>query len=260
MCPYSTSGFGFVNRHNLCGLINIISVKNQVIGDIMKIIHDGLNPVIIPKIEKLKKLKSLNSFYDCVYVINLDHRQDRLKSINDQFTKIGLKYVRFPGIKTEKGAEGCRLSHLAILKDAKEKNYKRILICEDDLLLREKIVEDMPAIVDGAEGCDLLFFHSRNEPIEDEKVLVTRRRAPWCTQMYAVFNIDNVLKVVLANNVGDRGIDAIYVNNRRLNVAVTLREYAFQSNSYSDIDKRVVGRFNHQIPKYDDLLNIEKPK
>jgi glycosyl transferase family 25 len=75
---------------------------------------------------------------DKIFYINLDKRKDRYKEINnelrnvldeDEFTD---KVERFPAIYKQNGAVGCSLSHLEVLKLAKQKNYNNIIIFEDD--------------------------------------------------------------------------------------------------------------------------------
>jgi GR25 family glycosyltransferase involved in LPS biosynthesis len=80
---------------------------------------------------------------DKIFVINLDHRQDRLKEFLVEFKKMGYpedKLERFSGI-LDKGNPplGCLKSHLSILKIARDRGYKKIIIFEDDF---EFILED----------------------------------------------------------------------------------------------------------------------
>ena len=70
---------------------------------------------------------------DKIIYINLAKRLDRREQIEDELDKFGLKYERFEAIETpEFGILGCGLSHLAVLKLAKERGYQNILILEDD--------------------------------------------------------------------------------------------------------------------------------
>ena len=70
---------------------------------------------------------------DKIMYINLDYRTDRKNEIENEFFKFDIKnYERFPAIKNIRGALGCTKSHLAIIKNAREKGYKNILILEDD--------------------------------------------------------------------------------------------------------------------------------
>jgi len=73
---------------------------------------------------------------DCIYVINLKERPDRLK----KFQSYGISFVRFPAINGWKrfnghhrsGQYGCLLSHMSIYWDALRKGYQRIWVLEDD--------------------------------------------------------------------------------------------------------------------------------
>jgi glycosyl transferase family 25 len=68
-----------------------------------------------------------------IYYINLDRRIDRKMHIETQLKLLNWKATRFPAILHSFGALGCSLSHLAMLKYAKNKNLDHILILEDDV-------------------------------------------------------------------------------------------------------------------------------
>jgi glycosyl transferase family 25 len=94
-------------------------------------------------------MKKLFDFVDGAYFINLDHRLDKREIFENHFKELGiLQYIeRFKGYyppdlgykmldngKYEPIAygKGCLQSHLGIIKLAKEKNLKNVLIFEDD--------------------------------------------------------------------------------------------------------------------------------
>ncbi len=101
----------------------------------------------------------INSYFDKIYVLNLKRRPDRLKNIKSKLKKLKINFERFEAIDGDnieidydfsnfrpgKGmienryAYACLLSHFEIIKDAKENNYKRILIFEDDVLISKDI-------------------------------------------------------------------------------------------------------------------------
>jgi GR25 family glycosyltransferase involved in LPS biosynthesis len=101
----------------------------------------------------------INSYFDKIYVLNLKRRPDRWKNIKSKLTKLKINFERFNAVDGEKldidydfsnfkpgkgmlenkYAYACLLSHFEIIKDAKEKNYKRILIFEDDVLISKDI-------------------------------------------------------------------------------------------------------------------------
>lgn len=70
---------------------------------------------------------------DKIIYINLKHRDDRRNEIENELNAFNLSYERYEGIYTPGcGSIGCSQSHLNILKLAKERGYKNILIIEDD--------------------------------------------------------------------------------------------------------------------------------
>ena len=79
---------------------------------------------------------------DKIIYINLEKRKDRREEIENELNTFGLRYERFEAIETPGfGILGCGLSHLSVLKLAKERQYKNILILEDDfkfLVTKEK--------------------------------------------------------------------------------------------------------------------------
>jgi GR25 family glycosyltransferase involved in LPS biosynthesis len=66
------------------------------------------------------------------FVVNLERRPDRLELVKKEMEYIGWDYEIFNAIDTDTH-EGITLSTLEILKIAKEKNYPRVMIIEDDI-------------------------------------------------------------------------------------------------------------------------------
>jgi glycosyl transferase family 25 len=70
---------------------------------------------------------------DRVFYINLDKRTDRRSEIEGELNSVGLQYERFSAIQHKTiGGVGCGRSHIGVLKLAKERGYKRIMVLEDD--------------------------------------------------------------------------------------------------------------------------------
>lgn len=101
---------------------------------------------------------TLDNYVDKIFIINLDSRPDRMKNIEDNLKKNNIKnYERFSAIKVNPneinigdysnmyrqtkgyiiGSVGCRNSHLGVIKLAKQRNYSRILILEDDMTFKK---------------------------------------------------------------------------------------------------------------------------
>ena len=87
----------------------------------------------------------MSNYIDKIIYINLNKRIDRREQIENELNNFQLSYERFEAISTpDFGIYGCGLSHLAVLKIAKERNYKNILILEDDFqfLVSKEIFEE----------------------------------------------------------------------------------------------------------------------
>jgi len=66
------------------------------------------------------------------FYINLDRRTDRRIEAEKEFADMGLMVERFQAIEYTPTAIGCNLSHLAVLKLARERGYPSVMIFEDD--------------------------------------------------------------------------------------------------------------------------------
>ncbi len=73
---------------------------------------------------------------DRIFYINLKHRKDRYDQIISEFNKLNInmsKVERFDAIyKPQLPCLGCTESHLNVIKLARKRNYKYIMIFEDD--------------------------------------------------------------------------------------------------------------------------------
>lgn len=72
--------------------------------------------------------------FEDAYYINLDRRTDRREEMEGELLKLGISATRFPAIDMEYGPTGCILSHLAVIKDARDRKLKSVLIFEDDFM------------------------------------------------------------------------------------------------------------------------------
>lgn len=114
-----------------------------------------LDEKIIDNILKINKNIDLihpNIYFDNIYVINLKDDIKNKERIEKIFSKYNIKCNFFEAINgyTEEnlklynktklkspGVYGYILSMISILEDAKSKNYKKILVCDDDIILHK---------------------------------------------------------------------------------------------------------------------------
>ena len=106
-----------------------------------------------------------------IFYINLDKRTDRREQIEEELRKYGLEGERYSAIHTpEAGIVGCGYSHLNVLKLAKERGYKNVLILEDDFefVVPKEVVEDsLQRFFDASIPYDVLLISYIIQKSED---------------------------------------------------------------------------------------------
>lgn len=100
----------------------------------------------------------LNECFDQIYIINLDHRTDRLEEVNSLLKKYNISFKRQSGVFLKEkypdvlnnttntsslGHLGCVLSHVNCCIDALNNNYDRILVLEDDINFIHEHIESI---------------------------------------------------------------------------------------------------------------------
>ncbi|EKQ70229.1 glycosyltransferase involved in LPS biosynthesis [Leptolyngbyaceae cyanobacterium JSC-12] len=100
-------------------------------------------------------MKTLD-FFQRAYIINLPERKDRRKATEKELQKVGMQIAPgrlefFSAIRPDHpdgfpsiGARGCFLSHLQILKQARDAGLTNVLVMEDDVFMDDSfpIFED----------------------------------------------------------------------------------------------------------------------
>ena len=99
-------------------------------------------------------------FFERAYIINLPERVDRRKGMEKELRKVGMSFepgkielfraIRpdSPGPFRSIGYRGVFLSHLSILKRAKELKLNNVLIMEDDLAFCEHFIEYEDSLIE----------------------------------------------------------------------------------------------------------------
>jgi glycosyl transferase family 25 len=92
--------------------------------------------------------KALSNGAPMIVVINLPHRSDRRIAMQSELSRIGWQAEFFSAIRPKDagdfpsiGARGCFLSHLAVLKKARDARVQQLVILEDDLNFAAEFAE-----------------------------------------------------------------------------------------------------------------------
>lgn len=99
---------------------------------------------------------------DKIIYINLNKRTDRREQLEEELNNFNLNFERFEAIETPGfGILGCGLSHLQVLKIAKDSNYENILILEDDftfLVSKEEFEKELSNFFNSNIDFDVCFL------------------------------------------------------------------------------------------------------
>ena len=102
-----------------------------------------------------------NDLFGGIFYINLDSRVDRLNEIRGELERIGLEGERFPAVKETPGFIGCALSHIAVLKEARDRGLKNVMVLEDDfefLMSKEEFWKEMNKFFKSGISYDMLLL------------------------------------------------------------------------------------------------------
>lgn len=212
----------------------------------------SLNPIIV-NFHPIYKYNVLNQLDICY--INLAHRQDRNIEIINEFNKLGLEnYSRFNAIKNTSGALGCAMSHMTILENWTANSPKLLMVCEDDIKFNDKL-EELELILSefiNDNNLDILClsYNHFNEASYNGIFNLTSD-----TQTMSCYVVKPHMKEILLDNFKlsvkllETRIDNQYkvaidqvwkVLQKKYNFVIPKKRFAFQRESYSDIENRVV--------------------
>lgn len=124
-------------------------------------------------------------FIEHIFYINLDYREDRREEIESELKRMDLlqKSERFSAIACpEQGILGCTKSHMEVLKLAKSRGYKNVLILEDDfefVIGKEKMEMDLTEFFQSPIGkkydvCFVTCCLSRESLVSEECSIVRK--------------------------------------------------------------------------------------
>ena len=203
------------------------------------------------------------------YIINLDERNDRLQKIHTKFSSY-LTLHRVSAIKHNDGAKGCALSHISIIKMAKEKNLPTVLVLEDDCVPTESFnlwpqtkqwLDNNRDKWDLYVGGNSYYAWNNTNTIEPlcklDSIKFYRTKAQafhfcyWNSSAY-----DSYLE--LENELDNGSIADLWANNKNLRIISSTPFIAVQSKDYSNIENRDIDYsiyFSSSEKKIDSVTN-----
>jgi glycosyl transferase, family 25 len=196
----------------------------------------------------------LNDFFHSIYCINLDRRPDRWSRVKARFEDHSIVGVsRYPAQdarlleipdswKDVPGAYGCLLSHVGVVRAARESGAANVLIFEDDVVFDDRLNVLFDGVIDQVpDDWDMLLLGGSHwSPPERLSDNVCRVTATVATHAYALkrtiydefirFNLSSAVPVD-CNSTVLQNMFLCYCFSPVL---------AWQEDGYSDIAEKVL--------------------
>lgn len=208
----------------------------------------------------------LNDFFDKIYCINIDRRTDRWESCLKEFEKYSLDVERFSatdgnkdnydlGYPYDNELAGA-ISHLNVIKKAKELNLKTVLILEDDVEFLNELNDLFPFFIKQLpDNWDFINFGGNHiGGLHNISPNIGKMNKSYALHAYGV-NSKSYNQIIeymdsCINNVIKNGKEVIRTSvaadffmadlHSRLNSYCFTPHIAWQKEDYSDIQKTKV--------------------
>lgn len=195
----------------------------------------------------------MNRHFEHIFFINLERRKDRLLEITNELKKHNITAELVTGIDgstldikemisedgqiVSKGDIGCTLSHLKVVKLAKERGYKNYFVFEDDAELIINFNEVLDTYMKYVPNdWDFLYFGGNHMGgLQSVNLCVSKIFKTFTTHAFGVKETvyDAMIEVLgRENDKVDIGIASLH---SKFNSYVFRPHIAFQRASYSDI-------------------------
>ena len=194
-------------------------------------------------------LIELDNYFDRIYCINLKSRPDRLAQFKTNYAALGTSNIQIieavDGKQTDlknwpysPGALGCRLSHLALYKEAVASGFSRILILEDDAVISKTFRKKFTRLINYVnDDWDMIYFggyhHLKPDRINKDIVKLNNTLS---THSIAI-NTRCLKKIIDKIESDERWIDSVIAE-----LHPTMKVYGFktptsyQNDGFSDIE------------------------
>lgn len=196
----------------------------------------------------------LQKYFDKIYCINLDRRNDRWESAISEFKKFELldQVERFSAVDGKKiennthlldGELGILETHISILNECKSKNYSSVLIMEDDVYFTNEFNNLESYMSSVPSNWDFLFFGGNHvygkspEKINDKVLKTNHTVALHCVAIKETM-FDVILEIITKKK---KQVDSYYADLQKgFNSYCFYPNLAKQKIDYSDIQNKTV--------------------
>jgi GR25 family glycosyltransferase involved in LPS biosynthesis len=201
----------------------------------------------------------MTKYFDTVFFINLDRREDRLELIQHQLDIMDIRAMRVSAVDgsllnpdpkigngwNHKGVAGCALSHRKVIQMAKEAGYKNFLVIEDDTIFSDEFRNIDFYINQLPDDWDMVYFGGNHMgELKPINVNVARCSHTLTTNCYAMKDtmydlmLDAIPKEV---NLLQMPIDVLYTSiqkSGKYNCYAFKPVLVWQDSIFSDIENK----------------------
>jgi GR25 family glycosyltransferase involved in LPS biosynthesis len=190
-----------------------------------------------------------------IFYINLDVRNDRRTRFEEEMKQLGLQANRFSAIKHKSGAIGCSMSHITLLKYARDNKLDHIVIMEDDITFLNKpvFINSLNNFLSSGENFDVILFAGNNmgpyNRINDFGVQIKKCQTTtgylvkqhYYDKLIKNFEEGVYLLSMNVNKADDFAIDQYWTKLQQIDKWILLTPLTVtQRPDYSNIEKRLV--------------------
>jgi GR25 family glycosyltransferase involved in LPS biosynthesis len=217
----------------------------------------------------------INKIYK--YVINLDRREDRMKSISFEMNYIGWDFERFSAVDTN-DHRGCSLSHIQIIKNAMKLGLDEVMVIEDDCTMMPYAKSLIESIAKDTENIDYGIFNlapTLNRPVSKSANYSTlldltnyppkqeHQRGIFATNMIVYHHsiYDELLKLEPQENLGYYAIDDFiyqFIMNKKQCYAPII-PIGPQISNWSDVSHGIYNNFYTQTYNWNLYSPVKIP-
>ena len=198
----------------------------------------------------------MEKYFDKIYCINLNRREDRWNETLEELKKWGLsdsvsRYSAIDGntlnndTVINNGELGILTTHINIITEAKENNYNNILILEDDIEFTKEIenIDEYMSLV--PSDWDMLYFGGNHNKHIGKEIKLLNEKIIKLNETYGIHCvvINNTVYDLILNLITKRNkpIDVYYADiQKSYNCYGFNPSIALQRESFSDIQNKNV--------------------
>jgi len=181
--------------------------------------------------------------FEKVFFINRDVDGPRLHALTVRLREMAVAAERFVPIADPSPARSCALTHAAVVREARRRKLKSVLILEDDVIFHSRLPDLWPRVAAqlASTEYDLLYLYRWESPEDEWPCEVVRANGTLCTHCYAVHDryFDRFVDLVESNSYCP--VDLVLRHAEGIVTYATSVNLAGQDAGTSLIDKQEKG-------------------